>query len=1478
MGVELPEKMERINVRSEVYLMTANKVMDEVKIIPNSVNDPRITRQQCLTITEPITGLHVCYSLDIPNVISSKSLPLGLPVGFKVYLQKADPNMKGYRIFATLKNKPETKVLKMIVGTYGSAASAESSVKLSYKMEANAHIVAANIKSVWFASNIEATIANHADLASVQITADHKFAAGAPLAVACKFIIKNEAIPDGKKYQISALAGLTKSLTDAHRFLVVEVAAAGKGLTNFNVITDVKAILGTWEIGTAFTLKHENFVFDIIWELKNAGAKIFIVSLKHSIATKLYTTAVEIMLPTLPKTLKINHAIEVVEFLSYKLMTDVLMDKTALVHVEGPVSFKVSEAMVKYNIDLKASGAFDGNIKIMHSALISLEKTQFIVDMRHATTPLVFADILVDRTNAAETTAKAIIHLPVVVKAEYAAVISSGLVHTTMNTFVLPTTSLARRFKGYAEWNLTDKKIKADFFWDAEKDANKKLSLTSAYLIDASMGKIMIQGDLAIISLTYGYKLEAMFASPFEWAQGTSGIELAVTAPSKKVFITKALCIVKYSESLVIIKPILAIHTLEVSGSIALKKLPAVLNFDIEAELNIIAPVIKKITIAHKFHHEDKTGALSILFKTEITGLSELIGVEFVHEVTANKYTTWFKVKKGAAVPGVTSNITPISGLKAFDITVDVILPFASVKALSVRAIKTVEGTTTFSFFKNQQVLAKLHYTMASLLAHTISFESPSRTIEIFAGIKGNEMTWKIFPEKNVSPKVVQAIVRVSKKAESADVECFITAPWLANEMRIAAVFALADPAVDNVINVDVHFPVTEFMAFINAVVAEVEVIVADLVKDGLLPDLTIWLNKLKIALKELPTLLNTLKVKLVELINKYWPVVRDWVMKMWQVLNEGDVIAFIKNLHIELVHCWDIMKTEVPVIYNNLMATLMNTELWKVLHGLVMEVINALPIELITKYWTTVKNWVLNMWVAYEADVMAFLTTVTTELARYWQILKAESTIIFDNFMAALKNTELWKILNGMVNDIMARYPAVFNILADFHNKVILTTVTELQKMVSSIMALPTFNFGGVWNILKIEVPAIIGKLGTQLLNTDLVKLFVGKFQELRAYFPAVIDVTVDVWGHVIVPVYNDLVTLLTKLMKIRFTSVWDVIDLLVVETLNFSNNVVTHLMNCDVVKIIITKVKLLIETNPIIGTLYRAVADIVLNVLLALKTDLTMIWNKLMAIPTFKKLVDYIVQIFNTKVLDMEAVSWKSFTAGFHVFVTDVLGLTYTLSANHFTAVIPLPCSVTTLSNIWTNVTTYMSTLVADLVNIWNAIIDTIPIALRTVKKYAIVCIEFIRAQIPVIVETIITWVPKIINNLIPIINNFIEFLMNTNTFKFLMAKVDEIIKMYPAEFAAVKAFVLRVKELTVKYTVLVWNKMMEIPVIKMIVDYIWQLINRKDIYSSMESSISSVSSSVSSLASSMYNNVPAFVELHTPSFLATWLTSVA
>ena len=255
-------------------------------------------------------------------------------------------------------------------------------------------------------------------------------------------------------------------------------------------------------------------------------------------------------------------------------------------------------------------------------------------------------------------------------------------------------------------------------------------------------------------------------------------------------------------------------------------------------------------------------------------------------------------MENGASVSTVSSKIELISGLKAFDITLDAVLPFTSLKVLAIRATKTAEGTTTITFSKNQVVLAKLHYIMASLYTHTISFECTSRTIEFFVSMNGNEITLKVFPEKNLSTKMFEAIVRVSKKTGSANIECFINAPSLANEMRIAAELALANPAMKNLVNVDIKFPVAEFKIMVKAVVVELQKIYGDLVKDGLLPDLFVLLNKLELFIRELPKYVKVLTIQFIELFTKYWTIVRNCAMKMWMVY-EADIIAFLKNVHI---------------------------------------------------------------------------------------------------------------------------------------------------------------------------------------------------------------------------------------------------------------------------------------------------------------------------------------------------------------------------------------------------------------------------------------------------------------------------------------------------------------------------------------------------------------------------------------------------
>ena len=269
------------------------------------------------------------------------------------------------------------------------------------------------------------------------------------------------------------------------------------------------------------------------------------------------------------------------------------------------------------------------------------------------------------------------------------------------------------------------------------------------------------------------------------------------------------------------------------------------------------------------------------------------MALEITHGASGDKYTTLFKVKKGTTIGSVATNVALISGFKSFDITIDASLPFAVVKSLSIKATKTAEGAIALTFSKNQMVMAKIHYLMTSWTAHTLSFECSSRIFEFFVTFAANEITMKVFPEKNLSSKMLEAIVRVTKKVESAQIECFVTAPSLANEMRIAAEFALAE----NTVNVDIHFPTSEFKTLVSATLEELKKVYEDLVKDGVFPDLVVANKKLYVAFGELPKYLTTLKMQITVILTEHLSTLKIWAMTMWKTY-EAEVMALIKAVY----------------------------------------------------------------------------------------------------------------------------------------------------------------------------------------------------------------------------------------------------------------------------------------------------------------------------------------------------------------------------------------------------------------------------------------------------------------------------------------------------------------------------------------------------------------------------------------------------
>nr|ACU51164.1 vitellogenin [Pandalus japonicus] len=133
--VDLPEKMELLNMRSETYLVKALKGQQETKINPSSVRSTRVQKQSCMRALEPMLGLKLCYDINMPNVFQSEGLPLGPPASAKVFIEKSEPSMKGYRMRANVEGAEGKKEIKVEVEAPGSSTPRKANGIISYSRD-----------------------------------------------------------------------------------------------------------------------------------------------------------------------------------------------------------------------------------------------------------------------------------------------------------------------------------------------------------------------------------------------------------------------------------------------------------------------------------------------------------------------------------------------------------------------------------------------------------------------------------------------------------------------------------------------------------------------------------------------------------------------------------------------------------------------------------------------------------------------------------------------------------------------------------------------------------------------------------------------------------------------------------------------------------------------------------------------------------------------------------------------------------------------------------------------------------------------------------------------------------------------------------------------------------------------------------------------------------------------------------------------
>ncbi|XP_047488685.1 vitellogenin [Penaeus chinensis] len=242
MELDVPEKMELLNIKAETYLVKAvGKKM--TKISPSSMRDVRIQRNSCIGALEPVFGLKVCYDMNIPDVFRANALPLGEPAIAKLYVEKADPSMRGYLVTAAIKNKRGNKVIKMNVEAAGASTPRRAEMTLSYTKEEGSHIVSAKLDSSSIAAGMWTTLTNEQGHKAIETYVNFNYGQ-----IAISRGIKLDAIAReasmGEEFQVNVFSSGTRSFpSESHIVEAIFIKKTSGPEFNVDVICKTKNAL-----------------------------------------------------------------------------------------------------------------------------------------------------------------------------------------------------------------------------------------------------------------------------------------------------------------------------------------------------------------------------------------------------------------------------------------------------------------------------------------------------------------------------------------------------------------------------------------------------------------------------------------------------------------------------------------------------------------------------------------------------------------------------------------------------------------------------------------------------------------------------------------------------------------------------------------------------------------------------------------------------------------------------------------------------------------------------------------------------------------------------------------------------------------------------------------------------------------------------------------------------------------------------------
>merc|ERR1712033_10133 len=379
-----------------------------------------------------------------------------------------------------------------------------------------------------------------------------------------------------------------------------------------------------------------------------------------------------------------------------------------------------------------------------------------------------------------------------------------------------------------------------------------------------------------------------------------------------------------------------------------------------------------------------------------------------------------------------------------------------------------------------------------------------------------------------------------------------------------------------------------------------------------------------------------------------------------------------------------------------------------------------------------------------------------------------------------------------------------------------------------------------------------------------------------LKDQYPVVYATAVDFYNKGAVPAYSELTDICEKLTKL--SDIYQVRDLFTTEILNFINNLMKNISTTDLMNMAISKfnepVALYPEEYQTVIDIYSQISQITLsNILTAVKS-----------------------------------------------YINEELGISYSISAEKFTAVLPLPVSVATVRNYYHIITVVAPAYVIDVVEQWlvqgrvlyksieaqiPVIVDFIntnaPIYIEYIKNYLeklqVIITEYVdkvQANLPRMTSDLFLFLSPYVDEIISTIETYVDFALNSaqgklvekkvgEIVKLLVTKIDELMKMYPEEIQAIQDFIFVYVNICLEYANWAINTIVEYPPVQKALQYIATLTPEKAlatldvIMEFVMSTMTQLETRVNELLATIPKEIPAYIEMHVPAFIISFIKTI-